>query len=84
MADMIAGHGGELALATLRAYGVTEMFTLSGGHVSRSTTPRTAPGSASTTSATKQSAVFAAKAVAKARRVALDQAHRSVGPAAGR
>ena len=33
MADMIEGHGGDLALATLRAYGVTEMFTLSGGHV---------------------------------------------------
>lgn len=27
------GHGGELALAALRAAGVREMFTLSGGHV---------------------------------------------------
>ena len=33
MADMIEGHGGDLALAALRAFGVTEMFTLSGGHV---------------------------------------------------
>ena len=29
----IEGHGGELALAALRAFGVSEMFTLSGGHV---------------------------------------------------
>ncbi|MGQ0623265.1 MAG: acetolactate synthase [Sporichthyaceae bacterium] len=29
----IHGHGGNLALPVLRAHGVTEMFTLSGGHV---------------------------------------------------
>ncbi len=28
-----AGHGGELAVDALRAWGVTELFTLSGGHV---------------------------------------------------
>src|SRR5439155_826213 len=33
MTDTIEGHGGDLALAALRAYGVREMFTLSGGHV---------------------------------------------------
>src|SRR4029453_908087 len=33
MAEVIEGHGGELALAALRAYGVNEMFTLSCGHV---------------------------------------------------
>jgi acetolactate synthase-1/2/3 large subunit len=33
MTERIEGHGGELALAALRAYGVREMFTLSGGHV---------------------------------------------------
>lgn len=27
------GHGGDLALAALRGYGVDELFTLSGGHV---------------------------------------------------
>ncbi|HYT09412.1 MAG TPA: acetolactate synthase [Mycobacteriales bacterium] len=29
----VEGHGGEVALAALRAAGVDEMFTLSGGHV---------------------------------------------------
>lgn len=29
----ISGHGGNLALPVLRAHGVREMFTLSGGHV---------------------------------------------------
>jgi acetolactate synthase-1/2/3 large subunit len=30
---MTSGHGGELALAALRGFGVTELFTLSGGHI---------------------------------------------------
>jgi hypothetical protein len=29
----VDGHGGHLALATLQAFGVREMFTLSGGHI---------------------------------------------------
>jgi acetolactate synthase-1/2/3 large subunit len=29
----LEGHGGELALAALRPYGVAQMFTLSGGHI---------------------------------------------------
>jgi acetolactate synthase-1/2/3 large subunit len=29
----IEGHGGELALAALRPFGVNEIFTLSGGHI---------------------------------------------------
>ena len=29
----ITGHGGELALAALRRFGVEELFTLSGGHI---------------------------------------------------
>src|SRR2546429_5980913 len=29
----VSGHGGQLALEALRAFGVTELFTLSGGHV---------------------------------------------------
>ena len=31
--ETIEGHGGDVALAALRAAGVEEMFTLSGGHV---------------------------------------------------
>jgi acetolactate synthase I/II/III large subunit len=31
--EAIEGHGGDVALAALRAAGVEEMFTLSGGHV---------------------------------------------------
>jgi acetolactate synthase-1/2/3 large subunit len=68
MADMIEGHGGDLALAALRAYGVTEMFTLSGGHVfpiydaaHRSDFPIYDVRH-------EQSAVFAAEAVAKLQR----------------
>jgi len=30
---MTTGHGGDLALAALRGYGVSELFTLSGGHI---------------------------------------------------
>jgi len=33
MTESVSGHGGDLALAALRGYGVSEMFTLSGGHV---------------------------------------------------
>ncbi len=33
MSESVSGHGGELALAALRAFGVGELFTLSGGHV---------------------------------------------------
>src|SRR5437660_1361742 len=29
----VEGHGGQLALAALKPYGVAEMFTLSGGHI---------------------------------------------------
>jgi len=29
----VEGHGGDVALGVLRGFGVTEMFTLSGGHV---------------------------------------------------
>ncbi|MCI3948983.1 MAG: acetolactate synthase [Acidimicrobiales bacterium] len=33
MSEPIEGHGGELALAPLLAAGVTELYTLSGGHI---------------------------------------------------
>src|ERR1700754_938527 len=68
MPEAIEGHGGDLALAALRAFGVSEMFTLSGGHVfpiydaaHRSAFPIYDVRH-------EQSAVFAAEAVAKLRR----------------
>jgi acetolactate synthase I/II/III large subunit len=72
----IEGHGGELALAALRAYGVTEMFTLSGGHVFPlyDAAHKSGAGSAGQQAFPiydvrhEQSAVFAAEAVAKLQR----------------
>src|SRR4051795_8299994 len=68
MADVIEGHGGDLALATLRAYGVTEMFTLSGGHVFPLYDAAHATGVPIFDVRHEQSAVFAAEAVAKLQR----------------
>jgi acetolactate synthase-1/2/3 large subunit len=68
MADVIEGHGGDLALATLRAYGVTEMFTLSGGHVFPLYDAAHKTGFPIYDVRHEQSAVFAAEAVAKLRR----------------
>ncbi|GAB7050457.1 acetolactate synthase [Catenuloplanes indicus] len=65
---MIEGHGGELALAALRAYGVTEMFTLSGGHVFPLYDAAHKAGFPIYDVRHEQSAVFAAEAVAKLRR----------------
>ncbi|MEV7622745.1 acetolactate synthase [Actinoplanes sp. NPDC089786] len=68
MADSIEGHGGELALAMLRAYGVTEMFTLSGGHVFPLYDAAHKAGFPIFDVRHEQSAVFAAEAVAKLQR----------------
>jgi acetolactate synthase-1/2/3 large subunit len=68
MADMIEGHGGDLALATLRAWGVTEMFTLSGGHVFPIYDAAHKSGFGIYDVRHEQSAVFAAEAVAKLQR----------------
>jgi acetolactate synthase-1/2/3 large subunit len=68
MADMIEGHGGELALAALRAYGITEMFTLSGGHVFPLYDAAHKTGFPIYDVRHEQSAVFAAEAVAKLQR----------------
>ncbi|MFC7547494.1 acetolactate synthase [Plantactinospora sp. GCM10030261] len=68
MADQIEGHGGELALAALRAYGVTEMFTLSGGHVFPLYDAAHKTGFPIYDVRHEQSAVFAAEAVAKLQR----------------
>ena len=68
MADMIEGHGGDLALATLRAYGVREMFTLSGGHVFPLYDAAHKTDFPIYDVRHEQSAVFAAEAVAKLQR----------------
>ncbi|HEX8627979.1 MAG TPA: acetolactate synthase, partial [Catenuloplanes sp.] len=68
MTDMIEGHGGDLALAALRANGVTEMFTLSGGHVFPLYDAAHKADFPIFDVRHEQSAVFAAEAVAKLRR----------------
>ncbi|GIH13519.1 acetolactate synthase [Rugosimonospora africana] len=68
MTEKIDGHGGELALAALRAHGVTEMFTLSGGHVFPLYDAAHKAGVRIVDVRHEQSAVFAAEAVAKLRR----------------
>ncbi|MFI5845107.1 acetolactate synthase [Catenuloplanes sp. NPDC051500] len=68
MTETIEGHGGDLALAALRAYGVTEMFTLSGGHVFPLYDAAHRAGFPIYDVRHEQSAVFAAEAVAKLRR----------------
>ncbi|MEV4707140.1 acetolactate synthase [Actinoplanes sp. NPDC049316] len=68
MTDKIEGHGGDLALAALRAYGVTEMFTLSGGHVFPIYDAAHKADFPIYDVRHEQSAVFAAEAVAKLQR----------------
>jgi acetolactate synthase-1/2/3 large subunit len=68
MAERIEGHGGELALAALTAYGVREMFTLSGGHVFPLYDAAHKTGFPIYDVRHEQSAVFAAEAVAKLQR----------------
>jgi acetolactate synthase I/II/III large subunit len=63
--ETISGHGGELALAALRGYGVREMFTLSGGHVFPLYDAAHKVGLPLYDVRHEQSAVFAAEAVAK-------------------
>ena len=58
-------HGGHLALEMARAYGVTEMFTLSGGHVFPLYDAATAVGLPIYDVRHEQTAVFAAEGVAK-------------------
>jgi acetolactate synthase-1/2/3 large subunit len=68
MTDRIEGHGGHLALGALRAFGVNEMFTLSGGHVFPLYDAAHATGVRIVDVRHEQSAVFAAEAVAKLQR----------------
>jgi thiamine pyrophosphate-dependent acetolactate synthase large subunit-like protein len=64
----VDGHGGDLALAALRAYGVNELFTLSGGHVFPVYDAAHTTGVRIVDVRHEQSAVFAAEAVAKLQR----------------
>jgi acetolactate synthase-1/2/3 large subunit len=68
MGDTIEGHGGDLALAALRVYGVAELFTLSGGHVFPLYDAAHRTGFPIYDVRHEQSAVFAAEAVAKLQR----------------
>src|SRR6266513_3892779 len=68
MSEKIDGHGGDLALAALRAFGVTELFTLSGGHVFPLYDAAHQAGVRIVDVRHEQSAVFAAEAVAKLQR----------------
>jgi acetolactate synthase I/II/III large subunit len=66
--EQVGGHGGDLAVAALRAAGVTEMFTLSGGHVFPLYDAAHSTGMRILDVRHEQSAVFAAEAVAKLQR----------------
>jgi acetolactate synthase-1/2/3 large subunit len=68
MTSTIEGHGGQLALAALRAFGVDELFTLSGGHVFPLYDAAHQAGVRIIDVRHEQSAVFAAEAVAKLQR----------------
>jgi acetolactate synthase-1/2/3 large subunit len=64
----IDGHGGDLALAALRGFGVQELFTLSGAHVFPLYDAAHKTGVRIVDVRHEQSAVFAAEAVAKLQR----------------
>jgi len=68
MTERYEGHGGDLALATLAAAGVREMFTLSGGHVFPLYDAAHTSGIRLLDVRHEQSAVFAAEAVTKLQR----------------
>ncbi|MGE5826777.1 MAG: acetolactate synthase [Micromonosporaceae bacterium] len=68
MTSTIEGHGGQLALAALRPFGVAELFTLSGGHVFPLYDAAHQAGVRIIDVRHEQSAVFAAEAVAKLQR----------------
>ncbi|HEV2088822.1 MAG TPA: acetolactate synthase [Cryptosporangiaceae bacterium] len=61
----LEGHGGDLAVAALRAYGVETMFTLSGGHVFPLYDAAETTGMRILDTRHEQTAVFAAEGTAK-------------------
>ena len=68
MTENIEGHGGQLALGALKAFGVKEVFTLSGGHIFPLYDAAQQDGVRIVDVRHEQSAVFAAEAVAKLQR----------------
>ncbi|MFY1655180.1 acetolactate synthase [Solwaraspora sp. WMMB762] len=68
MAERIEGHGGTLALAAAQAYGVRELFTLSGGHIFPLYDAAHTADFPIYDVRHEQTAVFAAEAVAKLQR----------------
>src|SRR5262245_30025503 len=68
MNDTVEGHGGQLALAALAQFSVTELFTLSGGHLFSIYDAAHQTGVRIVDVRHEQSAVFAAEAVAKLQR----------------
>jgi len=68
MVERIEGHGGTLALAAAQAYGVRELFTLSGGHIFPLYDAAHAADFPIYDVRHEQTAVFAAEAVAKLQR----------------
>jgi acetolactate synthase-1/2/3 large subunit len=68
MSEKVEGHGGQLALAGLKPFGVTELFTLSGGHIFPLYDAARSDDVRIIDVRHEQSAVFAAEAVAKLQR----------------
>src|SRR5437763_15456164 len=68
MPSTVTGHGGQLALEALRAFGVSELFTLSGGHVFPIYDAAHQAGVRIVDVRHEQSAVFAAEPVAMLQR----------------
>ena len=61
----VEGHGGDVALAVMRGFGVAEMFTLSGGHVFPLYDAAVRSGVRIVDVRHEQTAVFAAEGIAK-------------------
>src|SRR5215813_11550403 len=68
MDETIEGHGGQLVLGALKAFGVNELFTLSGGHIFPIFDAAHHGDVRIIDVRHEQSAVFAAEAVAKLQR----------------
>src|SRR5215468_9057095 len=68
MSRTIEGHGGQLVLGALKAFGVNELFTLSGGHIFPIFDAAHQGDVRIIDVRHEQSAVFAAEAVAKLQR----------------
>jgi len=68
MSETIEGHGGQLVLGALKAFGVNELFTLSGGHIFPIFDAAHQGDVRIIDVRHEQSAVFAAEAVAKLQR----------------